>query len=453
MKKAELLVLVFVLASALAGCAFVGRQNAAPEGFTAARDAALTYLKSAYPDLNWPASPKWKAEDITAGVLGATTWKFSDTGNLSIVVSLPVVPDALYSVEVAFGDFTWSGKVDSAGKVAQEPTPAPPLTAEAARDAAVAHFLSLYPDLARPDQWIEADAAGGLIGITALRYIGGDWTVDMQAPVVPKPEYAVRVRHASGKGWVGRILADGTPAPDEGTAFLADDARPTRILETVRADSKAWEGRYIRVVGYYEGWDLFGSVGTGPAVTRSDWVIRDDGGAIYVHAGSAAVDGLDIAPSQKVEGVLLHLFAQVRVNDAGQPYLWVVQGARMDHASRVWLEYERSGGFAGFMDRLTLYTDGRAVLNRKGLETIFRLTAGEMERIKEELTAAGFTTLNESYLPADPCCDRFTYTIRYYAATGEQPHTVTTMDGTVPPELAPVLEVLNALVARFLPLA
>lgn len=448
MRTTGRLALALILTLALAGCAYLGRQNIAPSGFAQARDAALDYLKTAYPGLSWPASFKWTGEDITNGRLGATAWRFSDASGITVVVSLPVLPDALYSVEVAFGDFTWTGRVDSAGKVAQEPTPMPPLTAESARDAAVAHFLNLYPDLARPGAWADVDVAGGLLGINARRYISGDWTVDVQAPVVPRPEYAVRVAHASGKGWTGRILADGTPGMDEGTAFLAGDERPTRILEAVRADPKGWEGRYIRVVGYYEGWDLFGSVGTGPAVTRSDWVIRDEGGAIYVHPGSGTVEGLDIPPSEKVEGVLLRLFAQVRLNDAGQPYLWVVQGERIGLARHIWLEYERSGGFAGFQDRLTIYADGQAVLNRKGVETIFHLTPEEMAQIQGELTSADFTSLNETYLPADPCCDRFTYIIRFYAATSGKPHTVTTMDGTIPPQLTPVLQALNNLVSR-----
>lgn len=448
MKRVWRFGILVALALALAGCAYMGRQNAAPSGFTQARDAALAYLKSAHPDLNWPASFKWTAEDVTDGRLGATTWRFSDPSGLAVLVSMPVVPEPSYHVEVSFGAFAWAGQVDATGKVAEEPTPARPLSPAEARDAAVAHFLGLYPNLTRPDEWIEVDAAGGLLGITALRYIGGDWTVDVQAPVVPRPEYAVRVAHASGKGWTGRILADGTTALDEGTTFLADDTRPTRVLEAVRADPKGWAGRYIRVVGYYEGWDLFGSVGTGPAVTRSDWVVRDEGGAIYVHAGGAPVEGLDIPPSEKVEGVLVRLFAQVRVNDAGQPYLWVVQGTRIGPAGQVWLEYERSGGFAGFQDRLTIYADGRAVLNRKGLVTTFQLTPQEMERIKGQFTTANFMGLNENYLPADVCCDRFTYVIRYADPAGGKPHSVTTMDGAVPPELAPILEALNNLVSQ-----
>ncbi len=437
-----------LLALALVGCAYVGSKDTSPAGFSEARNAALAYLKSAYPDLNWPASFRWTGEDITGGRVGATTWRFSDPSGITVIVSMPIVPEPSYHVEVMFGDFKWTGQVDANGKVAEEPTPAPPLTAETARDAAVAHFLSLYPDLARPNEWIAVDVSGGLLGITAMRFIGGDWTVDVQAPVVPRPEYAARVIHASGKGWTGRIFADGTTGMDEGTTFLADDTRPTRVLEAVRADPKAWEGRYIRVVGSYEGWDLFGSVGTGPAVTRSDWVIRDETGAIYVHPGSGAVEGLDIPPSQKVEGVLLRLFVQVRVNDAGQPYLWVVQGNRIGAGPKVWLEYERSGGFAGFHDRLTIYEDGSATLDRKGVYTALRLSQEEMERLKGTLSTANFLSLNESYMPADPCCDRFVYTIRYANPAGGKPHTVTTMDGTVPPELLPVLEALNQIVGR-----
>lgn len=448
MRAAWRLALALILTLALVGCAHFRRQNTAPSGFAQARDAALVHLKNAYPDMDWPATFKWTAQDVTEGKLGAATWRFSDPSGMTVEVSLPVVLNAQYQVSVSFGAFAWTGQVGADGQVAEEPTPMPPLTAESARDAAVAHLLSLYPDLARPGEWADVDVAGGLLGINARRYIAGDWTVDVQAPVVPRPEYAVRVIHASGIRWVGKILADRSVGQDAGTTFLADDTRPTRILEAVRADPKGWEGRYIRVVGYYEGWDLFGSVGTGPAVTRSDWVIRDEGGAIHVHPESGTVEGLDIPPSQKVEGVLLRLFAQVRRNDAGQPYLWVVQGARIGPAPQVWLEYERSGGFAGFQDRLTIYADGQAVLNRKGLETTFRLVAEDMARLKATLTSAGFASLNETYLPADPCCDRFAYIIRYADPEGGKPHSVTTMDGTVPPELVPVLEALSNLINR-----
>jgi len=438
--------IVLLLAVALAGCAPAGTQDASRAEFRQARDRALAYLKDVRPDVKWPQAYKWTSEDITGGRLGATVWRFTDAGGLSVVVSMPIIPTPIYNVEVTFGDFNWKGTVTGEGQVAEEETPPPVLlTPESARDAAVAEFLKTFADLKAPAGWSYVDASGGLLGVSAVRFLGDGWTVDVQAPVVPRPEYAVRVVHESGARWTGMALSDGSVAPDEGTTFLADDARPTRMLELVRADPKQWAGIGIRVVGYYEGWDLFGSVGTGPAVTKSDWVIRDDGGAIYVGGGNS-VEGLNIPPSQKVEGVLLRLFAEVRISDAGQPYLWILQGSRIGAPGAALIEYQRTGGIAGFDDHLTIYADGWAALSQRGKESSLQLTQEQMDALKAAFAAANFKSLNETYLPADTCCDRFGYTVSYRESPGEEPHTVMVMDGTVPPELSPILEMLNRLV-------
>jgi len=41
-------------------------------------------------------------------------------------------------------------------------------------------------------------------------------------------------------------------------------------------------GEQVEITGYFQGWDLLGEVGEAPPVTRSDWVIADEGGALYV---------------------------------------------------------------------------------------------------------------------------------------------------------------------------
>ena len=440
--------IALTLVLALAGCSYFGQKDQSPAGFSEARDVAMQYLKTAHPELIWPESYKWTGEDVTAGRLGATVWRFTDRSGITALVSLPVVPNALFSVGVTYDGFSWAGQVDADGKVVeQQPTPVPPLTPESARDAAVARFLQMHAGLPAPSEWIAANVSGGLVGATAIRFLGGDWAVDVQAPVVPKPEYAVRVSHESGARWTGKVLSDGSIGPDDGTAFLADDTRPTRILESILADPKQWAGATVRVVGYYEGWDLFGSVGAGPALTRSDWVIHDGSGAIYVGGGNP-VAALEIKPSDKVEGVLLRLYAEVRVSDAEQPYLWVVKGARIGPIGKAWLEYERTGGIAGFQDRLTVYEDGRAMLNRRGEETQFQLTAEQMGALKERFAAANFLSLNETYLPESTCCDRFTYTIHYRDLSSGGVHSVLAMDGSVPAELTPLLEAFNALVSQ-----
>ena len=41
-------------------------------------------------------------------------------------------------------------------------------------------------------------------------------------------------------------------------------------------------GEQVEITGYFQGWDLLGEVDDPPPVTRSDWVIADEGGALYV---------------------------------------------------------------------------------------------------------------------------------------------------------------------------
>jgi len=50
------------------------------------------------------------------------------------------------------------------------------------------------------------------------------------------------------------------------------------ILEAPRE----FDGRTFEIVGYFRGWNLYGEASGNPPVTRSDWVIADESGAIYV---------------------------------------------------------------------------------------------------------------------------------------------------------------------------
>jgi hypothetical protein len=85
---------------------------------------------------------------------------------------------------------------------------------------------------------------------------------------------------------------------------------------------RSFEGQGITVVGYYRGWDLLHEANTSPPVTRSDWVIKDATGAIYISADSAAKlpAGLDPA-SLEDTGVILEVEGVVRITNGGQPYI------------------------------------------------------------------------------------------------------------------------------------
>jgi hypothetical protein len=76
------------------------------------------------------------------------------------------------------------------------------------------------------------------------------------------------------------------------------------ILEAPRE----FDGRTFDIVGYYRGANLFGEAGGNPPVTRSDWVIADDTGAIYVTG--ILPQGLD--PSARSDAwSIVHVTARV----------------------------------------------------------------------------------------------------------------------------------------------
>ncbi len=62
----------------------------------------------------------------------------------------------------------------------------------------------------------------------------------------------------------------------------------TKGLASGIAEAFSFEGQDITVACYYRGWDLLYEANTLPPVTRSDWVIKDSTGAMYVNADSGA---------------------------------------------------------------------------------------------------------------------------------------------------------------------
>ncbi|MCX6033594.1 MAG: hypothetical protein NTV38_01245 [Chloroflexi bacterium] len=96
----------------------------------------------------------------------------------------------------------------------------------------------------------------------------------------------------------------------------------TQIAKDILADPMEFEGLPVTLVGYYRGWDLLGEAGNGPPVTRSDWVIRDDSGAIYVQAGLAVEGDINLNPGSMTDTEkVLRVTGVVRVTGEGQPYI------------------------------------------------------------------------------------------------------------------------------------
>ena len=105
------------------------------------------------------------------------------------------------------------------------------------------------------------------------------------------------------------------------------------------------------------------------------------------------------------------------------------------------VEYHRQGGIAGWNDHLVIYADGHCELTREGQPADCALGAGTVGELESTLEASKLFDLNAEYLPQNPCCDRFEYTIRY--DKDGRSHTVRTMDGATPRELEETLRILN----------
>jgi hypothetical protein len=63
---------------------------------------------------------------------------------------------------------------------------------------------------------------------------------------------------------------------------VANLSRLSDMIENILSHPDSYIDQQVEIIGYFRGWDLLKEVkGTSP-VTRSDWVIADRSGAIYV---------------------------------------------------------------------------------------------------------------------------------------------------------------------------
>ena len=107
---------------------------------------------------------------------------------------------------------------------------------------------------------------------------------------------------------------------------------------------------------------------------------------------------------------------------------------------RVLIEYQRSGGFVGYQDILTITSDGKAILIQNNAQHQFTIDQNTTNQLIAKFDQAGFSTLIKEYLPADTCCDLIEFIITY------KDHTIRTMDTAIPETLQPVLDALNEII-------
>lgn len=110
-------------------------------------------------------------------------------------------------------------------------------------------------------------------------------------------------------------------------------------------------------------------------------------------------------------------------------------------APLVFIDYHRTGGIAGFDDRLVIFDNGAAIVSTKTASREIVLNATETGRISELFEQAGFSQLQANY-PARHGSDLLQYSIRY------QNKTVTLEESAYPDTVKPVIEELDRIVTR-----
>jgi hypothetical protein len=99
--------------------------------------------------------------------------------------------------------------------------------------------------------------------------------------------------------------------------------------------------------------------------------------------------------------------------------------------------YQRSGGFAGYDDRLEIAPDGSAVLTDRGTTVRFNVPPATLQSLDQAFAAADLGSLPEATMPPG-AADMFQYTFEW------QGHRFTSTE--IPAALEPAAAILGAIV-------
>ncbi|MCQ8894375.1 MAG: hypothetical protein NQU46_07075 [Methanolinea sp.] len=105
------------------------------------------------------------------------------------------------------------------------------------------------------------------------------------------------------------------------------------------------------------------------------------------------------------------------------------------------VDYSRSGGIAGFFDRVVIYSNGHVVYQTREGSGMFILDEVTLERLRSLIRDADVPNLNTSYPAPSPGADYFSYTLVF----GNR--TITTETTGVPPPLMPVIVTIDEILA------
>ncbi len=109
------------------------------------------------------------------------------------------------------------------------------------------------------------------------------------------------------------------------------------------------------------------------------------------------------------------------------------------------LVYHRTGGLQGVNDTWTVAADGQVSYQGQRPISAKQLDSAQMAELAAAVRSANFMSLEDSYVPENNCCDRYTHEITVSVAG--QTKTVRTIDAspTEPASLTALIQTLNQL--------
>ena len=106
-------------------------------------------------------------------------------------------------------------------------------------------------------------------------------------------------------------------------------------------------------------------------------------------------------------------------------------------APAVLVDYHRTGGIAGFDDRLVIFDNGVVVVSGKTVNQEIEINKTDIDRIVTLFNQSQFSLLEGNYSARPGSTDLIKYTISYNSKT------VNAEDSAIPPALQPVIDELN----------
>lgn len=113
----------------------------------------------------------------------------------------------------------------------------------------------------------------------------------------------------------------------------------------------------------------------------------------------------------------------------------------------IFVDYQRSGGFAGVNDRVVIFDNGVTIISNRKASTEITLNSSELERINMVFSGSKFTAFEGNYTSRRGGADLMQYTISYHGTT------VHTEDTAIPPGMEPVIEEMNRILTLGAPSA